>query len=93
MSKAPNTKASASSQQDEDEPEVVGAMYDDTSGLLEKEGETLRWGNVYQMFKKKNFSIDVEDQDELKIFKNIKKYGIFRVASYAVVFPCANSIT
>jgi hypothetical protein len=43
---------------------VVGAMYDDTYGLLEKEGETLKWGNVYQMFKKKNFSTDVEDQDE-----------------------------
>jgi hypothetical protein len=68
-------------------------MYDDTSGLLEKEGDALRWGDVYQMFKKKNFSTDVEDQDELKIFKNIRRSGIFRVAAHVVVFPCTDAIT
>jgi hypothetical protein len=44
------------------------------------------------MFKNKNFSIDIEDQDELRIFKNIKKSGIFRVASRTTIFPCAYSI-
>jgi hypothetical protein len=53
MSKVQNTKVSSSNPQDEDKPEVVGPMYDDTFGLLEKGGETLKWGNVYQMFKKK----------------------------------------
>lgn len=52
MSKVPNTKASASVWQDEDEPEVVGDMYDDTFGLIEKEGEIIKGGNVYHMFKK-----------------------------------------
>jgi len=72
---------------------VVGDMYDDTYGLLEKEGETLRWGNVYRMFKKKNFSSNAEDWDEIKFFKNIKKSRIFMVVAYAVVLPCAKSIT
>jgi hypothetical protein len=57
---------------------VVGDMYDEKYGLIEKEGETLKWVNVYQMFKKKNFSTDVEDHDELKIFKNIRNSIIFR---------------
>jgi len=52
MSKVPNTKASASVWQDEDEPEVVGDMYDDTFGLIEKEGEIIKGGNVYHMVKK-----------------------------------------
>jgi hypothetical protein len=54
-SKAFVTEASGSGRQIEDEPNVVGATYDDTSGLLEKEGETLKWGDVYHMFKKSNF--------------------------------------
>jgi hypothetical protein len=72
---------------------VIKATYDDTYGLLEKDGETLKWGEVYHMFKNSNFSTDVEDQDELKIFKNIRKYGIFRVASHPTVFPYADAIT
>jgi hypothetical protein len=73
MSKTLGTEASGSGQQTEGEPKVIGATYDDTYGLLEKDGETLKWGEVYHMFKKSNFSTDVKDQDELKIFKNIKK--------------------
>jgi hypothetical protein len=93
-SKAPATEAFGSGQQIEDEPDTPGAMYDDdTTGLLEKEGDALRWGDVYQMFKKQNLSIDVEDQDELRIFKNIRRSGIFRVAARVVVFPCVDAIT
>jgi hypothetical protein len=33
-------------------------MYDDTTGILEKEGDALRWGDVYQLFKKKSFSTE-----------------------------------
>jgi hypothetical protein len=44
------------------------------------------------MFKKHNFSIDVEDKDEMKIFKNIRRFGIFRVAACVVVFPCIDVI-
>lgn len=51
-SKTPNTKAYASGWQDEDEPEVVGDMYDDTFGLIEKGGEIIKGGNVYHVFKK-----------------------------------------
>jgi hypothetical protein len=51
------------------------------------------WGDVYHMFKRKNFSIDAEDRDELKIFKNIRKYGIHRVEACTIVFPCVDAIT
>jgi hypothetical protein len=67
-------------------------MYDDTSRLLYQEGDVLRWGDVYHMFKKHKFSIEAVDKDELKIFKNIRMYRIFRVASQDVVFPCTNTI-
>jgi hypothetical protein len=65
----PTTEGSGSGQQIEYELDTPGAMYNDTYGLLEKEGEELRWGEVHKMFKKYNFSIDDEDKDELKIFK------------------------
>jgi len=40
-------------------------MYDDTSGLLEKEKEILKWGEVYHMFKKSKLSSEAEELDEL----------------------------
>jgi hypothetical protein len=51
-SKSQTTKASLSGQQIEDELNIIGAMYDDTYGLLEKEGDALIWGDVYHMLKK-----------------------------------------
>jgi hypothetical protein len=50
-SKELTSEASGSGQQIKDEPNVIGAMYDDTYGLLDKEGDAFRWDNVYQMFK------------------------------------------
>jgi hypothetical protein len=92
-SKVLGTEASGSGQQTEGEPKVIRATYDDTSGLLEKDGEMLKWGEVYHMFKKSNFSTEVEEPYELKVFKNIRKSGIFRVAAHPMVFPCVDSIT
>jgi hypothetical protein len=68
-------------------------MYNDTSRFLEKEGDTLRWGDVYYIFKKKKFSTDAKDQDELNIFNNFRRSIISRVATRAVVFPCVDTIT
>jgi hypothetical protein len=45
------------------------------------------------MFKKQNFITDAEDQDELRIFKNIRKYRIHRVATLIVVFPYVDVIS
>jgi len=45
--------------------ESVRTVYDDTSGFLEKEGETLKWGEVYYIFKKSNFSTKAEDPSDL----------------------------
>jgi hypothetical protein len=58
-------------------------------GLLDKDGETLKWGEVYYMFKKSNFSVEEEEPYELQVFRNIRKYRIFRVEAHPTVFPCA----
>jgi hypothetical protein len=42
------------------------------------------------VFKKHNFVGDAKDQYELKIFNNIRKFGIHRVADHAFVFPTLN---
>jgi hypothetical protein len=68
-------------------------MYIDASKFLDKGEEVLRWGDMYHMFKKKKNSIDVEDQYELKVFKNIRRSGIFRVATHVFVFLCIDVIT
>jgi len=60
---------------------------------LEKEGETLNWGDVYHKFKKSIFPIEAEDQDEMKILKNIWRSGIFIVTSHVIVFPWSDSIS
>jgi hypothetical protein len=91
-SKALVIEASGSDRHIQDEPDVVGARYDDNSGILEKEGETLKWGDVYNMFKKSNFPTESEDQDEVKILKNIHRSGIFKVTVWNVIFPYVNAI-
>jgi hypothetical protein len=68
-SKVLGTEASGSNQQVEGEPEIIRATYDDTSGLLEKDKETLKWGDVYHMFKKSNFFIEAEEPMNSKCSK------------------------
>lgn len=51
-SKVLGIEASGSGHQAEGEPKIIRATYDDTSGLLKKDEETLQWGDVYHMFKK-----------------------------------------
>jgi len=72
---------------------VIGATYDDTSILLETDGETLKWGEVYHMFKTSNFFVEFEEPNEIKVFKNIRKSGIFKLEAHLMVFPCVDSIT
>jgi hypothetical protein len=50
-------------------------------------------GRNISMFKKSNFSTEAEDLNELQVFKNIRKPGIFGVASHPVVFSYVDSIT
>jgi len=87
-----NSRGKGSSQRTV-EAEIVETIYDHTSGLLQKDGETLKWGEVYYMFKKSNFSIESEELDELQAFRNIKKSGIFRLAAHPAVFSCADAIS
>jgi hypothetical protein len=62
-------EASKSGRQHEDEPDIVGAMYNDTSGFLEKGEDSLKWGDIYQMFKKNNFIIDVRGPRQTRDFQ------------------------
>jgi hypothetical protein len=91
--KALVTEASGSGRKIEDGTNISKAVYNDTYGFLEKGEDALRWGDIYHMFKKKKFATDIEDQDELKIFKNIIKFGIYRVETRSVVFPCTDAIS
>jgi hypothetical protein len=43
-SKVPSIEASRSGKHIEYEPDTPGAMYDNTFGILEKEGDALIWG-------------------------------------------------
>jgi hypothetical protein len=45
------------------------------------------------MFNKSNFSVEGEEPDEFQVYKNMKKMGIFRVATHPTVFPCEDSIS
>jgi hypothetical protein len=68
------------------------ALYGDTIGLLKKGQDPLKWDEVFQMFKLQNFPINVEDQDQLQIFNNIRKSKLHRVATHPSVLPCADAI-
>jgi hypothetical protein len=68
------------------------ALYGDTTGLLKKGQDPLKWDEVFQMFKLQNFPINVEDQDQLRIFNNIRKSKLHRVAAHPPVLPCADAI-
>jgi hypothetical protein len=72
---------------------MIISTYDDTSRHLEKDRETLKWGEVYDMSKKYNFSIEDEDPYEIQVFKNTMKLGIFRKETHPIVFPYVYSIT
>ena len=78
VGKAFGAEASGSTHQAEGELEIIGATYDDTIGILEKDRETLKWGEVYDMSKKYNFFVEDEDPYEIQVFKNTMKLGIFR---------------
>jgi hypothetical protein len=75
------------------EVEIVRAIYNNITRLIEKDGETLKWGEVYYMFKKSNFSIETKELDELQAFNNIRKSGIFKVVAHPMVFPCIDIIS
>jgi hypothetical protein len=86
------TEPSNISQQTKD-VESVRIVYDNASGVLDKEGEILRWGEVYHMFKKSKFSTEAEDPSKLQAFRNIIKSRIFRVVVYPKIFPCVDAIS
>jgi len=52
ISKEPATKASKSGRRPEKECDSPRAIYDDKKRLLEKGGDSLKWSEVFQMFKR-----------------------------------------
>jgi hypothetical protein len=69
-----------------------GPFYGDTTCLLKKGQDPLKWVDVFKMFKIQEFPINVEEQDELRIFKNIRRSELHRVAAHPAVLPCADAI-
>jgi hypothetical protein len=57
--KSPIIEASASGSHQEEEASTLGPIYNDTTRFIEK-GISLKWGEVFQMFKKHNFPVEVE---------------------------------
>jgi hypothetical protein len=51
----------------EGEIEILRATYDDTSGLIKKDVETLKWGEVYYISKKSNLSTEDEYPEEIQV--------------------------
>jgi len=90
-SKAPMTEACEIGSQQEEDSNTSGAIYGDTMGFIKK-GTFLKWGEFFQMFKKKKIPIEAEYEDELKVLKNIRKLGLHRVATHTTVFPCVDAI-
>ena len=90
--KNPMTEASASWIHQEVEPDTLRPIYDDTIGFIEKVN-SLKWGEVFQMFKNQSFPLEEKYEYELNIFRNIKKLRLHRVASHTSVFPCVDTIS
>jgi hypothetical protein len=89
-SKAPMTKASTSRSHQEEEVDNLGTIYDDTTRFIVR-GTSLKWGEVLQMFKNQSFPQEIED--ELKIFKNIQKSKLHKVATHGTIFPYVDTIS
>jgi hypothetical protein len=70
--KASWAEASGSTQQVEGELDIIGATYDDTIGILDKDGETLKWGDIYQMLKNQIYPPKIKTQ---MIFKHSEILG------------------
>jgi len=60
-SKVPTTKSFGSGSRQEEEPGTPWDVYDDNTRLLEKGETPLKWGEVFHMFKKKNFPMEAKD--------------------------------
>jgi hypothetical protein len=45
------------------------------------------------MFKKKSFPIEAEYEDELKVFRYIRKSRLHRAKTHTMVFHCADAIS
>jgi hypothetical protein len=73
----------------EDEPDIVGAMYNDTSGFLEKGEDALRWGDVYQMFKKKTSPLMQRTRMNSRFSRTSESPKIHRVASHVLLYSPA----
>ena len=90
--KTPIIEASGSRRRQDEEHDSLGEVYDDTTRLLEKGGESLKWGEVFQMFKRQTFPVEADDQDELQIFNNIWRLQLHRVETHVAVLSYENAI-
>jgi hypothetical protein len=55
--------------------------------------DPLKWDEIFQMFKLQKFPVNVQEQDQLQIFSNIRKSKLHRVAARPPVLPCADAVS
>jgi hypothetical protein len=90
--KSPMTESFGSIIHQGENEEIPRPIYNDAKRFIEK-GTSIKWGEVFHMFKKKSFPRESEEDLDLKIFKNIKKSKLHRVEAHTTIFPCANTIS
>lgn len=67
MGKVSEVETFRSVEKIEGELEILRSTYDDTSGLIKKDVETLKWGEVYYISKKSNLSTEDEYPEEIQV--------------------------
>jgi len=71
--KEPVIEASSNRSRQDKDPYSLGLVHNETTKVLKKGGDSLKWDEVFYMFKIKTFPVEAEDQDEIQIFKNIQR--------------------
>jgi hypothetical protein len=92
VDKAPIKEASASRSIQEEDVDTLGPVYDDTKGVIDKY-TSLKWGEFIKCFNNQTFPQYGEDDPDLKMFRNIKRSKLYKVAAHTTVFPCAEAIS
>jgi hypothetical protein len=75
-----------------EEVDLPGPIYDDTKRIIDIK-TSIKGGEVYRMFRNQTFLQGVEEDFDLKIFRNIRKLKLYKVAVHTTIFPCVESIS
>ena len=77
------------SQVDEEEPEVEVIIYEDTKVTTRVEPD-YKWGEIFKMISSQN--VPNAGFEEMKIYANIERSALMKVATRPELFPCLEVI-